>query len=151
MRKDPNLHQAYPLIAILDTYHYHASVVFGLSIKTREAFPLVVGCSLRTRSGRIIDLPARRLLKPGPALWAIDAPAECATEGRHSYGTDWSGDAIFALWRDSNFRERIADTGWIPWSAQGLIGSSTTGLAMQDEAIRAKYGRDLDKAWGSLD
>lgn len=127
-------------ISISDTYHYHGSVVFGLTIQSDAPFPLVVGCSLRTEGGKIIDIPANRITEGGLAIWGIEATADCARGGNPHYGCDWCGHVIFALYRDETFSERLTDTGWIPWTAPWLIGGSTAGLDIQDEEIESKYG-----------
>ena len=58
----------------------------------------------------------------------------------------WHGKIIFAVYMDDTHAERLADTGWVDWNAQWMIGSSTKGLDMQDEQIKSKYGERL-KVW----
>jgi hypothetical protein len=133
-------------ITIVDKFHYHASVLFGLDIQG-STFPVFVGCSLLTPKGEVVDLPAQWLNTPGLALWKIKAddrfqnPAE---PNPMSAFTPWYGKIIFALYTDDTFENRLTDTGWVEWSAQWLIGSSTKGLDMQDDAIKRKYGKRLD-------
>lgn len=133
---------------IEDTLYYHASIVYGLRIHSDRPFPLVVGCSIRTPKGEIIDLPARYLLSPGLALWKVKAPHECFMGGFWQTGT-WSGHIMFALWKDATFSQRLKDTGWVSWEAYGMIGGSTAGLDMQESLIGNKYaGRD--EVWKPL-
>jgi hypothetical protein len=138
-------------IEICRVYPFHGAILVGLSVESKHKFPLVVGCSLRTTTGTIIDLPARRLKSPGLALWHIDAPAECSLgeQPRHYPGLGWQGQVIFALWTDSNFRERLADTGWVHWHAPWLIGHSTAGLQAVEEEIDSIYGERQD-VWAPL-
>lgn len=133
---------------IEDTLHYHASVVYGLRIQSDRPFPLVVGCSIRTPKGEIIDIPAHYLLSPGLALWKVKAPRECLTGGSWQDGT-WRGHIIFALWEDTTFSKRLTDTGWVPWEAYGMIGGSSAGLDMQESLIGNKYA-DREKVWKPL-
>lgn len=133
---------------IEDTFHYHASVVYGLRIHSDRPFPLVVGCSIRTPNGAIIDIPARYLLSPGLTLWKVQAPHECLTGGSWQDGT-WRGHIIFALWEDATFSRRLVDTGWVPWEAHGMIGASTAGLDMQDGFMERKY-TGHEKMWKPL-
>jgi len=127
-------------LAIVDSFRYHGSVVFGLEITgPAERFPLFVGCSLRDAERTIHDLPARWIQSPGLALWTVK---EFGTSFRSGSMYDgWHGQVIFALYSDDSFTSRLADTGWVNWSAPWLIGASVAGLEMQDEALEAKYGK----------
>lgn len=125
------------------------SIVFGLEVQgTAKEFPLVVGCSLLTRSGEGVDIPHRWIRTPGKALWGVKFPAEFVTNPGVTPVNDrkMAGRIIFALWRDDKFRERLADTSWVNWDAYWLIGSSTAGMDMQDERIKNEYG-GMDDAW----
>ena len=136
-------------IEVIDQFRYHGSVVFGLEVAAlREEWPLVVGCSLRTRHGDIVDQPARWLSSAGLALWEIKPGAEFKVGSHQEDG--WTGQVIFALWPDDSFSHRLVDTGWIAWSAFWMIGTSTYGLDMQDQQILAKYGSRRD-VWRKLD
>jgi hypothetical protein len=127
-------------IAVIDQYRYHRQVVFGLRIEApRRDFPLFVGATIKSRLGETIDLPARWLISPGLALWEVKVPNACRDDQQAFSTAGWSGTIKFALWKDEKFTRRLADTDWLPWSAPYLIGASTTGLAMQDEAIKEKY------------
>lgn len=135
-------------ITIVDTFHYHASVLFGLDIQGSN-FPLLVGCSLLTPQGEEVDLPAKWIESPGLALWQIKADDRFTNPQEPNpmnAFTPWYGKVIFALWRDDTFEERLADTRWVEWSAKWLVGSSTAGLDMQDEAIERKYANRL-RVW----
>jgi hypothetical protein len=125
-------------ITVADQYHYHGQVVFGLAIEApNKEFPLLVGCSLRTPQGGIIDLPAGWLSSPGLALWDVKVTADFMNKADRYDG--WHGEIKFALWRNATFSERLADTVWLPWGAPYLIGASTAGLDMQDAEIKNKY------------
>jgi hypothetical protein len=125
-------------ITVVDQFGYNASVVFGLEVEApAEECPLVVGCSLRTTQGDIIDQPARWLSSAGLALWEIKATPEFKIGQHREDG--WRGQVIFALWPDDRFSRRLADTGWLPCSAYWLVGASTAGLDMQDDNVRRKY------------
>ena len=131
-------------IQIVEQYRYHASVVFGLDVLAPSSeFPLLVGCSVRSRDGKIVDIPAQWLKSPGSALWNIKAPPECQIS-TDPWDKSWSGQIIFALWQDDTFTKRLADTGWVNWEALWLIGSSTKGLDMQDEQIKSKSAGRMD-------
>lgn len=135
---------------IEDTFHYHASVVYGLRIHSDRPFPLVVGCSIRTPKGEVIDLPARYILSNGLALWNVKAPSECASDRlREHRMSAWEGGIIFALWEDATFSRRLVDTGWVPWEAHGMIGASAAGLDIQDGFMERKYAGH-EKMWKPL-
>lgn len=137
---------------IEDVYEYSASLVYGLRIHSDRPFPLVVGCSIRTPKGAIIDLPARFLLSPGLALWKVKAPSECASDRLREHRVSaWEGSIIFALWEDATFSRRLADTGWVRWRMIDLVGTgaSTAGLDMQDRHMEDKYAGH-EKVWKPL-
>lgn len=131
-------------ITIKNQFVYHASVVFGLNIEGR-GFPLLVGCSLLTPKGEVVDLPAKWLKSPGLAIWTYEADARFL----HKPGVEpcdrvWLGRIKFALWRDDTFTERLADTDWVRWETFYLIGTSTAGVNMSDDHIERNYGHRLD-------
>jgi hypothetical protein len=129
-------------IEVVDQFHYQASVLFGLQVAApAEKWPLVVGCSLRTPHGDIIDEPARRLSPTGLALWEIKASSEFKV-GPHREDGGWVRSSlrtglttVFSLVG----RYRLA-----PWNAIWMIGASTYGLDAQDERDLAKYGSRRD-------
>lgn len=135
-------------IRIVDQFHYSMSVVFGLSVEGPAAlFPLVLGSSLRTEQGDVVDLPAKRIVSPGPAIWSIadEIDGRFKTGRASDYSLRADGEIIFALWRDDSFTERFADTGWQRWQAIHLPpGSSTAGLDMQDWQIQTGYASRRD-------
>jgi hypothetical protein len=134
-------------IQIVDQFHYHASVVFGLDVlASNSEFPLLVGCSLKTLHGEIVDVPARWIKSPGLALWEIRPGTEFIRNPDTLPINDrvMAGTIIFALWRNDSFTESLGDTGWIDWEAIWLIGSSTKSMDMQDEHIQRKYGTRRD-------
>lgn len=135
-------------ILIKDVFTGHASLAFGLSLESDARFPVVVGCSIRTSAGQIIDIPARYLISPGLALWSVRAPEECFI-GLDAMPDSWVGHIIFAVYEDATFANRLADTGWVEWGAPFAIGSSTAGLDIQDQQMEARYGRRRD-VWKSL-
>jgi len=124
---------------VVDIYKVHKGIVVGLYVESHRNFPLVVGCSIRSPRGIVLDIPARVLKSPGLALWAIDAPAECATQPNVPQASEWRGDIIFALWANFSFTKSLADTGWVHWDAFWLIGSSLASLRAQEEDIGRKY------------
>lgn len=129
-------------IAVIDQYLYHAQVIFGLEIEAHSnEFPLLVGCSLRSSQGCVVDLPARWLLSPGQALWDVKGTDEFKI-GSDVF-SEWSGQIKFALWRDDTFNQRLADSGWLAWHAPYMIGASTAGLDIQDQRIKDNYGDRL--------
>jgi hypothetical protein len=131
-------------IAIVDKYSYQNSICLGLKvIAPVKEFPLLVGCSLKTESGIVIDLPAKWIESAGLAFWQVkfnelENPSQFRIN-RIPFENDKRGFIIFALWRDDSFKQRLADTGWVTWDAPFLIGSSTKSMDMQDENIRNKY------------
>lgn len=149
----PYRHSTGSRIRVVDTYGYHMKAYIGLEVRSDRTFPLVVGCSLR-REGHLFDLPAQRVLSPGRVLLPVD-PSEAERFPFSGVHVDAAASVIFALWSGSDFRERLADTGWVPITFTWLIGSSTAGLYMQDEEIEAKYGprrgalQPLDQRHGS--
>lgn len=124
-----------PSLTLLDRYAFHGSVVFGFDVQGDG--PLVMGCTVVTREGKEIDLRAQDLARVGRVLCHLKAPHETAYQD--AIGRGWEGKVMFALWPDRNWNKRLADTGWIPWEAQDLIGSSIKGLEMQEDEMRAKY------------
>ncbi|WP_448620070.1 hypothetical protein [Geodermatophilus sp. URMC 65] len=139
-------------IRIVDQFHYHTQVVFGLDVQSdNNQWPRVVGCSLLSQAGDIHDLPARWLRSAGLALWDIKmttALAEFCTDPGEpgGYMRAYGGRIMFALWPDNAFRTRLADTGWVPWEATSMVGASAAGFDAQDQYIESKYGGRLD-AW----
>ena len=130
-------------IYIENLYTRHKSIGVGLVISAPGPdFPLVVGCSIRTHQGQIVDIPARRISSSGRAFWTIEAP-DAAREGDSPF-SGWSGYVIFALWGNEAFDTRLADTGWVHWHAPWMIGASTKGLDMQDDEIWELYGTRRD-------
>ncbi len=114
-------------LQIVERFHFHGSVSFGLNVTGPSgAFPLVLGCSLRTRGGQVVDIAARYIDSAGVALWDVKADQRFKIGERDTPGAfdGWSGSIIFALLQEPSFRERIVDTGWQDWSAPWLIGAS---------------------------
>jgi len=145
-------------IKIEDFWTIQAGLLLGLSVQSSEKFPIVVGCSLQTGNGEIVDIPARYLLSPGFALWGqekVDQRFRYPKDAQGLYEiSGWNGRIIFALYSESSFQNRLADTGWIVWDSSNLIGSSTAGLNDRDKEIdhilNNKYiGRKMD-IWTSL-
>lgn len=127
-------------LRIVEQFPFHASVSFGLSITgPSTAFPLVLGCSLRTHKGQVVDIAARYIDSAGMALWHVDADQRFRINEMGRPDDGWSGSVIFALWRDRSFSERIADTGWYDWSAPWLIGASIVGIEANERSIQARY------------
>lgn len=121
----------------------HAGILVGLRIDAHAETRLVVGCSIRTPAGDMIDLPARYVDRDGLAWWGrVDGPDECRT-GEY-VDSDWRGDIIFALYSDSTFADRLSDTGWTPWHAMWMIGSSRAGIDYTENYVRGKYGSSLE-------
>ncbi len=131
-------------IHIEKQWQYHASVLFGLLITAPvDEFPLLVGCSLKTKDGEVVDQKARWITSPGKALWKIEADSRFME--RLDWGDkEWVGKIIFALYRDDSHEERLADTEWTQWKAPFLIGYSTAGLDMEEEFIRKEYDGRFD-------
>ena len=139
-------------ITIENRFEYHMQVVFGLRVTASDdRWPKVVGCSLRTREGEIVDLPARWLSSGGLALWKVDVPPgpQFRIGDRSSPIDGWEGQVIFALYSDDTFADRLTDAGWQHWHAPWLIGGSTKSLNYQDERVQSKYGSQLD-VWHRL-
>ena len=134
-------------IEIIHIYARQSSLGCGLMIKgSPGTFPLLVGCSLKTRGGRVIDVPARWILSPGNAFWVVDVPDECRTNpGVPIYDAEWRGFIIFALYYKSH-SNRLSDTSWQQWHSISLIGSSTKALDLQDREISEFY-RPSDEVW----
>jgi len=129
-------------VQIVERFGFHGSVSFGLSVDgPPQAFPLVLGCSLRTRDGQVVDVAARYIDSAGVALWDVKADQRFKVGDRGTLGAfdGWSGSIIFALWRDHSFRERIVDTGWHDWSAPWLIGASIAGVEENERLIQDRY------------
>ena len=121
--------------------YFHLSFVARLVVDgPPDAFPVVVGCSLRTPEGMIVDVPAQRLSSPGRALWAV-RPGDWGDDAwMNRYGEEQSGHAIFAIYADAAFSERLADTGWLPFDAPCLIGSSHAALDEANDGLREWIG-----------
>jgi hypothetical protein len=67
-----------------------------------SGFPVTVGLSYRTHDGEIVDLPPQQMPHPGHAIFTVQ-----------QYRSDETiRDIIYALWRDTSFTTRLADTGW---------------------------------------
>jgi len=144
-RESPSNKPFVSQIEVLDVFSYHGSVSFGLSVKSNLLFPLLVGCSLRTVDGAVIDVPAKWISSSGLALWSLEAPPECrASAEQAGYNDSWQGAVIFALWEDLSWTRRLCDTGWIPWTAPFLIGASTKPLDSQDADVISRYGKRLN-------
>lgn len=140
-------------IQIIKQYPFHGSVLFGLLVDGAvDAFPLLVGCSLRPRLGEIVDLKARWLVSPGRALWKVQADSRFRESGTNvsPMDSDWEGQIIFALYSDESFNERLADTGWVSWYAPWLIGSSAKGLDYMEEEIESSFAGRFD-VWKYID
>lgn len=132
-------------------------LLFGLSIESSEKFPIVVGCSMQTKSGEIVDLPARLLLSSGYAMWGQEKADErfAYPLGKRYHGEGgWNGRVIFALYSDETFHHRLADTGRIEWETMNLFGSSLAGMDYQDmdvgRELNTKYNGRQKEIWLSL-
>jgi hypothetical protein len=125
------------LVQIEDFWPHGASMIIGLRVQCTSRFPIVVGCSLETPEGEEVDLPARFLHSPGLALWGYEEVDDRFADppGARGVGriSGWRGKIIFALYTDATHDHRLADTGWVPWSARNVFGSS---LASVDHAER---------------
>jgi hypothetical protein len=141
-------------IRVIDQFHYHLQVVFGLDVHTDDdRWPKLVGCSLLSPAGNIHDLPARWLRSPGLALWDVRATTELSefrtdSGGVGGYMAEYGGQAIFALWSDDSFSNRLADTGWVAWQALWMIGGSITSLDRLDEVLHSRY-KDRFDVWSN--
>ncbi len=134
-------------ITIIEQFGFHQSTVVALSIETLNSFPLIVGCSVKSASGEITDIPARLLLHSGTVLWGgVTAPDNCKMDqkDRSPY---WQGQIMFALWQDETFTTRLADTGWVDWRAPYLIGASMVSIDWATDSIIEKYGKNWLDAW----
>jgi len=146
-------------IKIEDFWKGQTSLILGLSIQSSEKFPIVVGCSLQTDSGEIVDIPARFLLSPGYVFWGRESVDHRFKYPRDAQGlyevSGWNGRIIFALYSDSSFKNRLADTGWIKWETSNRIGGSTAGLNDEDEImehiLNTKYFVQQKNVWSSLE
>lgn len=136
-------------VRIEHTYDYNGQPVFGLDVQG-PAFPRVVGCSLRTLAGRVVDLPLRRLLSAGRGLWPIrmsDRELWTSFEtGEDALGVrQLAGDVIFAVWADQTLHERLADSGWARWNtARVPPDASLHFLEYVDGMIEEDYGARSD-------
>lgn len=147
------------IIKIEDFWKSGRNLCIGLSIQSSEKFPLVVGCSFQNESREIVDIPARYLLSPGLALWGQESANHQFKYPRDAQDlyeiTGWKGRIIFALYLDSTFKNRLADTGWVEWNSFNRIGGSTAGLDDEDEiighAIKVKYLGRKKEVWTSLE
>jgi hypothetical protein len=143
-------------IKIEHFWQIQSELIIGLNIQSNDRFPIVVGCSLRTNSGEIADIPARYLSSPGLSFWGVET-----VNSRFKYppnsGFDggWKGQIIFALYSDATFSKRIADTGWVNWYSNNLFMSSTAGLDARDEEIdwiiKNTYKGRTNEVWKALD
>ncbi len=142
-------------IKIEHFWEIQSDLIVGLNIQSEEKFPVVVGCSLKTNSGEIVDIPTRFLSSPGLSFWGTERvdsrfkyPLNSGFEG------DWKGQIIFALYTDATFSKRLADTGWINWYWNNMFMSSTAGLddrdAKIDGIIKNQYKDRTDGVWSSL-
>ena len=147
------------IIKIEDFWESGSNLCIGLTIQSREKFPIVVGCSLQNESREIVDIPARYLLSPGLALWGQESANHQFKYPKDAQGlyeiSGWKGRIIFALYSDSTFKNRLADTGWVEWNSFNRIGGSTAGLDDEDEiighAIKVKYLGRKKEVWTSLE
>lgn len=89
-------------ISISEMYKGSDGIIVMLDI-TSQGFPLVVGCSMKTPTGKIIDIHHRVINDNGTVLWRLD------------HDIDTANEIIFALWKDDTFQHRICDTGWRPF------------------------------------
>jgi len=98
-------------LLLIDMVPMKNSVVFGLEVVAPDKyFPLVIGCSLQTEEG-IQDIPAHSIEKEGLIRWELNI------SNGFVHFIDWNKKSdsriIFALYKDADFKERLADTGWI--------------------------------------
>lgn len=136
------------------------SMLIGLSVESDEKFPIVVGCSLRSVEGEIVDIPARFLLSPGFALWGHERVDQRFTFPQRAKSKSdmfyWSGSIIFALYKDHTFATRLADTGWVEceWYSVNAFGSSQEWPNFDDDEIlhakKTKYFERAMEVWASL-
>lgn len=128
-------------IQVIGEYPGFSELTYGLEVHgPAMSFPLLVGCSLRTVSGMVIDQPARWLRSRGKAVWskAID------WEPFLVRSRETAGQIRFKLWRNNESTECLGDTGWIIWEAECLVGYSAAGLNMIDDEIRREYAGRFD-------
>jgi hypothetical protein len=144
-------------ISISDLWYRGRSLLIGLSVNSINNFPLVIGMSIQTPEGEIVDIPARYILSPGFSFWGQEQ-----VDNRFAYPKDessrfcngWRGRIIFAVYSDSSFNHRLADTGWVEFDSINLMGSSLKGLDYQDDEIEHKrgstYASRQAEVWASL-
>lgn len=155
-------------IKIEHFWQIQSELIIGLNIQSNERFPIVVGCSLRTNSGEIVDIPARFLLSPGISFWGT-----ITVDSRFKYPDPmlesdwrrkmviplrpdgWFGEIIFAMYTDATFGKRFADTGWVRWYSEKLNMPSTVNTDDRDKGIdwiiKNQYKDRTDGVWRSLD
>ena len=139
-------------VRILHSFDYNGQPIFGLDV-AGPAFPRVVGCSLRTTSGRIIDIPARRLRTAGHALWPVSIPDKALfLQGENPIGVrHCAGEVIFALWDSDRYERRLADTGWVRWDTNRVPDNASHYFLKYVEGdIDSAYGDRAD-AWDKGD
>lgn len=135
-----------------------SQLILGIFVQSNEKFPIVVGCSLQTASNEIVDIPARYLFSSGFVFWGVEKVDRRFMYPKDALGlfdtSGWNGKIIFALYTDSSFHNKLADTGWIEWNSYNLIGSSTAGLDNRDkeidDIIENKYSVRNQNIWTSL-
>ena len=144
-------------VLIEDLWTRGRSLLIGLSVNSDEKFPLVIGMSIQTPGGEVVDIPARYLLSPGFSLWGqeqVDNRFAYPVGGSSSFCDGWRGRIIFAVYSDSSFNHRLADTGWVEFDSINLMGSSLKGLDYQDEEIErkrgSKYALRQAEVWATL-
>ena len=109
----------------------------GLALEgPSERFPVVLGCTLQARSGRLIGGGRRTVDASGPLLWRIEVgtPEHLALLDPAGRG-DAAGRAAFAIW-DIAVTHTFATSAWVEWTV-------TSGRGPNDlwPQLESKYGR----------
>lgn len=98
------------------------------------------------------------LSSPGVTWWGQEIADSRFKYPKNSNPCDcwgWNGRVIFALYSDSSFNNRLADTGWVNWEMANLIGTST-GRHLDDreneinDILDTKYSGRINGVYASL-
>ncbi len=84
---------------------------FGLKVES-DKLPVIVGCSIRSLFGRVIDFPIRQLKANGNCIWVVNKPVGDDFLLRQNVH---AGFVRFSLWGDEGFSDRLSDTEWQFW------------------------------------
>jgi hypothetical protein len=155
------------VIKIEHFWKIQSNLIIGLNIQSSEEFPIVVGCSLRTNSGEIVDIPPRFLLSPGLSFWGTERVDSRFKYPAPTFENDWTkkmiiplrpegwfGEIIFALYIDTTFSRRLADTGWVGWHSEKLNMISYANTEKQEREIATivenQYKDRTDDIWRAI-